>query len=64
VLHNLDFLKIRKIPLRQHSYVLPDSNDAIITQDPIIDEENDYLLKQVRDIVLTDRDLHDKVINL
>ncbi|CAG8646310.1 2039_t:CDS:10 [Funneliformis mosseae] len=55
----VDFLKIRKIPLRQLSYVLPDS---ITTQDPVVDEENEVLLKQVRDIILTDRDLHDKGI--
>ena len=59
--YNLDFLKIRKIPLRQLSYILPGNNDITMTQNIVVDEENDNILKQVRDIVLADRDLHDKV---
>jgi len=60
--YNLDFLKIRKIPLRQLSYILPDNNYITMTQNTVVDEENDNILKQVRDIVLADRDLHDKVV--
>lgn len=60
-MYNLDFLKIRKIPTRLLSYILPDNSNNIVTQDTI-DEENDNLLKQVQDIVLADRDLHDKVV--
>ncbi|CAB4432144.1 unnamed protein product [Rhizophagus irregularis] len=55
----VDFLKIRKIPVRLLSYILSDNSNTIVTQDTI-DEENDNLLKQVQDIVLADRDLHDK----
>ncbi|GBC07582.1 hypothetical protein RclHR1_07550002 [Rhizophagus clarus] len=52
----IDFLKIRKIPVRLLSYILPDNSE---TQDTV-DEGNGNLLKQVQDIVLADRDLHDK----
>jgi hypothetical protein len=61
LLYNLDFLKIRKIPVRLLSYILPDSSDTVVTQDTV-DEGNDNLLKQVQSIVLADRDLHDKVV--
>jgi hypothetical protein len=54
-------LKIRKIPLQLLPYILTDDNDTTIAQDPVADEENNNILKQVRNIVLTDRDLHDKV---
>ncbi|RHZ51061.1 hypothetical protein Glove_485g20 [Diversispora epigaea] len=72
----VNFLKIRKIPLRLQQYLLPDgteftttksssfssfadNNDSLI---PIVDNENDILLNQIRNIVLTDRDLYDKGI--
>ncbi|CAG8686345.1 15131_t:CDS:2, partial [Cetraspora pellucida] len=66
------FLKIRKIPLQQLAYILLDDdkfstnslsvNDDSIPQDPVIDDDNEAFLEQVRNIVLTDRELHDKGI--
>ncbi|CAG8534360.1 6353_t:CDS:2 [Racocetra fulgida] len=69
--HRCDFLKIRKIPLQQLAYILPGdskfstnslsvNDDDLIPQDPVIDDDNEALLEQVRKFVLTDRDLHDK----
>ncbi|RIB07190.1 P-loop containing nucleoside triphosphate hydrolase protein [Gigaspora rosea] len=64
----VDFLKIRKIPLKQLAYILPGNkanslsinDDDIITQAPVSDDNNEALLEQIRKIVLMDRDLHDK----
>ncbi|CAG8542510.1 1869_t:CDS:10 [Diversispora eburnea] len=75
----VDFLKIRKIPLRLQQYLLPDGTEFTTTKSssfssssfadndddsliPIVDNENDILLNQIRNIVLTDRDLYDKGI--
>ncbi|CAG8534292.1 11972_t:CDS:2 [Dentiscutata erythropus] len=67
----VDFLKIRKIPLKRLAYILPGdkefstnylsiNDDDLIAQDPVFDDDNEVLLEQIRKIVLTDRDLHDK----
>ncbi|CAG8470508.1 13989_t:CDS:2, partial [Acaulospora colombiana] len=54
----------------KQSYILPDgnefvassslSNDGDISPVPVVDDENEVLLKKIQSIVLSDRDLHDK----
>ncbi|CAG8443833.1 10281_t:CDS:10 [Ambispora gerdemannii] len=71
----IDFLKIRKIPIQQQPYLLADGTPYIIQENaikgdddndsemiPKQDGDNDIFLNQIRDLVLTDRDYHEKGI--
>ncbi|CAG8500563.1 6557_t:CDS:10 [Ambispora leptoticha] len=74
----IDFLKIRKIPIQQQSYFLADGKPYVIQDEtvkgdddkniddsemiPKQDDDNEMFLNQIRDLVLTDRDYHEKGI--
>ena len=53
----VDFLSVRKIPLREREKFSPEGSTSFDDEDPDIE----IYLRKVRDIVLKDRDLHDKV---
>ncbi|KAK9760143.1 ATP-dependent rRNA helicase spb4, variant 2 [Basidiobolus ranarum] len=56
----VDFLQIRKIPLRKYPFLGPDLSPVTETEEPIEDPENDKLLEEVQAIVASDRDIYDK----
>ncbi|CAG8475735.1 3616_t:CDS:10 [Paraglomus brasilianum] len=61
----VEFLKIRKIPLQRQPYLLPDGAVYKLDEDlddtvPKEDTDNERLIEQVRKIILSDRDYHDK----
>ena len=51
-----DFLSVRKIPLREREKFSPEGSASSDGEDPDID----VYLRETRDTVLKDRDLHDK----
>ena len=55
----LDFLSIRKIPLKEQSRLLPD--DGLSLEEDEEDPEVEALTNKLRNEVRKDRDLHDKV---
>ena len=57
----LDFLSIRKIPLKQKPYLLGNGEDPSQQLDTRpIDPDVDLFLDQTRDVVKTDRAIHDQ----
>ncbi|KAI8082566.1 P-loop containing nucleoside triphosphate hydrolase protein [Gilbertella persicaria] len=66
----VDFLKLRKIPLQRRPYILPDlttvdnslANDEKATSVQIEDDGLPVFIQQIRSIVKTDRDLHDRAM--
>jgi hypothetical protein len=76
VRHKLEFLHLRKLPLRERAYLdenleecrvvdpdAPGPSTSIVQQHPV-DPAAIALMEELRDIVLTDRELADKVSNL
>jgi hypothetical protein len=59
---SIDFLSVRKIPIRQHPYILADGSKALETDYPSTEDDvvNTFMF-QIRQTVMTDRALHDKV---
>ncbi|KIK48884.1 hypothetical protein CY34DRAFT_797675 [Suillus luteus UH-Slu-Lm8-n1] len=59
----IDFLSVRKIPIRQHPYILADGSkapdsDCLSTEDGVVNT----FMSQIRQTVMTDRALHDKAV--
>ena len=54
----LDFLSVRKIPLKERNKLPPPDSSDKEDNDP----EVQILLRKMRDVILKDRDLHDKVL--
>ncbi|TXT10944.1 hypothetical protein VHUM_01695 [Vanrija humicola] len=56
----VDFLKVRKIPLVRQGYITAELGEAETAPEPPVDADALDLLKTIRDVVLTDRDLADR----
>lgn len=62
--HVPDLLAVRKIPLKRHAYLEDSTGGSMIHQDGDDTGEDPAvspLLNQIRNVVLQDRDLHEKV---
>ncbi|KAG2088496.1 DEAD-domain-containing protein [Suillus discolor] len=59
----IDFLSVRKIPIRQHPYILADGSKAPDTDCPSTEDGVvSTFMSQIRQTVMTDRALHDKAV--
>jgi ATP-dependent RNA helicase DDX55/SPB4 len=71
----IDFLKLRKIPLQRRSYIMPDmtlfdnsiaagddESDDKATSSQVKDEALPQFIAEMRSIIKTDRDIHDRAI--
>lgn len=59
----IDFLSVRKIPIRKHPYILADGSKAPETDCPSTEDDVvNTFMSQIRQIVMTDRALHDKAV--
>ncbi|ORX63886.1 DEAD-domain-containing protein [Basidiobolus meristosporus CBS 931.73] len=56
----VDFLHIRKIPLRRYPYLQSDLSPLSGSSEDLEDPENDKILEEVQQIVASDRDIYDK----
>ncbi|OAX43473.1 DEAD-domain-containing protein [Rhizopogon vinicolor AM-OR11-026] len=61
-LEYIDFLSVRKIPIRQHPYILADGSAIRDSDCPSEDDVVDSFLSQIRQTVMTDRALCDKAV--
>ncbi|OJA19027.1 hypothetical protein AZE42_00371 [Rhizopogon vesiculosus] len=61
-LEYIDFLSVRKIPIRQHPYILADGSATRDSDCPSEDDVVDRFLSQIRQTVMTDRALYDKAV--
>jgi hypothetical protein len=65
IVTSIDFLSVRKIPIRQHSYILEDGSATRDTDGPSTEDHVvNTFLSQIRQTIMTDRALHDKVATL
>lgn len=59
----IDFLSVRKIPIRQHPHILADGSKAPDTDCPSTEDDIvSTFMSQIRQTVMTDRALHDKAV--
>jgi len=59
---SIDFLSVRKIPIREHPYILTDGTATRNVHDSSIEDDIvNTFVSRIRQTVTTDRGLHDKV---
>lgn len=62
---SIDFLSVRKIPIRQHPCIPADGSAARDVDYPSTEDDVvNTFLSQIRRTIMTDRALHDKVATL